>query len=338
VVRVKRDILRRSSIGVIATNRSLDSSGTGSNQAGGVDANFAFFQNVNVGAYYAGTKSDASLASGDNTSYRAQFDWSPDKYGVNYEYLKVGEAFRPDTGFMRRQNFRRHFAQARYSPRPRRIRSIRKLFYEANVDYITNHTDDHVQSRLAQGTVRADLQSGDMVEVNLNANYEDLPAAFTIAKGVVLPTGGYGYTDANALFRLGPQRRLAGDLSVAHGQFYDGTHTDAGYSGRVEVSPRLSVEPRISISSVHLREGDFVTKLLTTRATFTMTPRMFASGLVQYNSSTSTFSANVRLRWEYRPGSDFFVVYSEGRDTTPGTTTPMQNRGLVVKMTRLFRF
>jgi hypothetical protein len=26
-------------------------------------------------------------------------------------------------------------------------------------------------------------------------------------------------------------------------------------------------------------------------------------------------SASVRLRWEYRPGSELFVVYSDGRNT-----------------------
>ena len=54
VVRVKRDILRRSSIGVLATNRNP--SGTGlSNTAGGVDASFGFFQNLSLSGYLART-------------------------------------------------------------------------------------------------------------------------------------------------------------------------------------------------------------------------------------------------------------------------------------------
>ena len=122
------------------------------------------------------------------------------------------------------------------------------------------------------------------------------------------------------------------------GEFYDGTKTEVGYSGRLELTPRLSMEPRVSVSSARLPEGDFVAKLLTNRMTFTVTPRMFASALVQYNSSIDSFSTNIRLRWEYRPGSDLFVVYSEGRDTTPSVVDSLQNRGLVVKYTQLFRF
>jgi hypothetical protein len=34
---------------------------------------------------------------------------------------------------------------------------------------------------------------------------------------------------------------------------------------------------------------------------------MFVSALVQYNSAIEHASASVRLRWEYRPGSELFV-------------------------------
>jgi hypothetical protein len=64
---------------------------------------------------------------------------------------------------------------------------------------------------------------------------------------------------------------------------------------------------------------------------------MFVSGLVQFNSSTRSLSANVRFRWEYQPGSELFVVFNEGRDTrTPGYPD-LQNRSVVLKINRLFR-
>ena len=40
----------------------------------------------------------------------------------------------------------------------------------------------------------------------------------------------------------------------------------------------------------------------------------------------------MRVRWEYRPGSELFVVYSEARDTDVlDRSTELQNRGLTVK-------
>ena len=65
---------------------------------------------------------------------------------------------------------------------------------------------------------------------------------------------------------------------------------------------------------------------------------MFTSALLQYNSSSSSLAANVRLRWEYQPGSELFIVYNEQRDTLPRGAPELQNRALIVKINRLFRF
>jgi hypothetical protein len=65
---------------------------------------------------------------------------------------------------------------------------------------------------------------------------------------------------------------------------------------------------------------------------------MFVSGLVQYNSSNSSFSTNLRFRWEYRPGSELFFVYNEGRDTLRSGFPELQTRTFVIKANRLLRF
>ena len=87
-------------------------------------------------------------------------------------------------------------------------------------------------------------------------------------------------------------------------------------------------------------QGEFATHLGRVRVNYTVSPRMFFSGLLQYNSSADIFSTNVRLRWEYSPGSELFVVYTEDRDTDvlmPVRGTALRNRGFVVKVNRLFR-
>ena len=61
--------------------------------------------------------------------------------------------------------------------------------------------------------------------------------------------------------------------------------------------------------------GHADTNLVSTRATYTLSPRMFVSALVQYQSRIGTMATNARFRWEYLPGSELFVVYSDGRTT-----------------------
>ena len=87
-----------------------------------------------------------------------------------------------------------------------------------------------------------------------------------------------------------------------------------------------------------LVEGRFTATLLGSRVTYTMTPMMFVSALIQYNSGARLVSTNARLRWEYRPGSELFVVYNEQRDTLPPGFPDLQNRAVIVKVNRLVRF
>jgi hypothetical protein len=70
------------------------------------------------------------------------------------------------------------------------------------------------------------------------------------------------------------------------------------------------------------------------------------SGLVQYaftkndagSGGNDTFSANFRFRWEWAPGSELFLVYTEDRnpDVTDRWST-LRNRGFVLKVNRLLR-
>jgi hypothetical protein len=98
---------------------------------------------------------------------------------------------------------------------------------------------------------------------------------------------------------------------------------------------RLSLETTYSVNHVSVPQGAFTATLAGSRVTYTMTPQMFLSALLQYNSSTSTMGTSARLRWEYRPGSELFVVYNDERN--PLNTPALRNRALIVKVNRLFR-
>jgi hypothetical protein len=132
---------------------------------------------------------------------------------------------------------------------------------------------------------------------------------------------------------------VSAQLALDHGTFYSGRRTSLQVArGRVNVSPQLSLEPTYTVNRVTLAEGGFTSHLAGSRITYTMTPMMFASALVQYRSDGRLVSTNARLRWEYRPGSELFVVYNEERDTLGRSFPTLMNRAIVVKVNRLFRF
>jgi hypothetical protein len=335
-VRVKRDILRRSAIGAIVTNRSVAQIGGGSNQAYGLDANFAFYSNLYINTYWAQSQSDG--VDGDDTSYRGQLEYAGDRYGLLLERLDVGDNFNPEVGYVRRDDMVRSLGVFRFSPRPRSSPHVRKLFYVGALDYIEDGRG-RVETRRLDGEFAIEFQNSDRFSVGATDNYEYLEQPFLIAPGVRIPTGGYDFFTGRVGYSFGQQRSMSGSVLVEFGEFYDGHRTNVALSrGRVNLSSRLSVEPGLSFNWVDLPQGSFTTELVTARVTYTVTPLMFTSALVQYNSSNSVVATNVRFRWEYRPGSELFVVYNEERDSFSATNPDLRNRAFIIKVNRLFRF
>ncbi len=343
VVRVKRDLLRRSSIGGLFTRRSVSTRRTGSNETYGLDGRFAFYDSLNINTYWARTQT-AGLPE-DDISYRGQLDVNGDRYGVQLERLVVGESFNPEVGFLQRDDFERSFGLFRFSPRPHSITAIRKLIWEGRLDYIADRAGV-LETRQAQGLFGIQLENGDQFTATYTRSYEFLDEPFSIAPDVTIPVGGYDFQDVEVSYSLGTQRRVTGGLVVQHGSFFSGEKTSVDFGlggggfggGRIEVTPQVSVEPGLSLHWIDLPEGRFSTQLVTMRTTYTATPLMFVSALLQYNSSNNSLGANVRFRWEYQPGSELFVVYNEQRDTLTPRFPELDNRSVVIKINRLFRF
>ncbi len=334
--RARRDVLRRSSVGAIYTGRRDGRGGTAENDVFGVDGNFAFFQNLRINSYFAQSRT-AGLDDGVN-SYQGQIDYNGDRYGFIVERLVVEKNFRPGIGFVRRADMAKYFADARFSPRPRSSRLVRRYSFRAQHTYIEN-TAGHLETRTHRAQADMELHSGDLFGVSVQNSYEFVAAPFRLSPAVSVPQGGYDFTNAQMFLAFGQQRPVSGVVMLELGSFYGGTKMGVTTRGtRINVSNQLALEPSYSINRVELPHAAFTSHLSGSRVVYTMTPLMFVSALLQYNSTANALSSNVRLRWEYRPGSELFIVYNDERDTLARSFPALQTRAFIVKVNRLFRF
>ena len=335
VVRLKRDFFRRSNVGVIFTRRAPRLDGSGENLVYGVDTDLGLSSDARLHAFYA--KSDTPERDGIDESYRVRLNYAGDRYGLQLERMRVGPDFNPEIGFVSRSDFDLYFASFRFSPRPQWWGAVRRLNFQGSLDYISD-TEGTLETRLGVAGLLVEFENSDQSEISYRRNLEFLAEPFEISDGVVLPVGTYRFQEIFYRYGLGFQRKLSGNLFFVAGTFYDGERIGAGYNGRAELTERLSLEPGIQFNRVDLVEGNFTTELLTARVNYSFSPRVFLSALLQYNSTDDAVGANIRFRWEYQPGSDLFVVYTDGRDIlTPGFPR-LLNRNLVIKLTKLFRF
>ena len=235
-------------------------------------------------------------------------DYAADRYGVQLEHLTIDPGFNPDSGFLRRTDMRKNYAQLRFSPRPRGNELVRKYFAVGQFTYIQDDAG-RLSSRLADGAFDIEFQSSDRFTIGVLDDYELLLRPFTVA-GLRVPTGGYRFTTSRVGYTLGQQRRISGAALFERGDFYGGTRSALTLSrSRVNVTSAFSVEPSLTLNWLDVPAGRVTSTLVGSRLTYTMTPLMFASALVQYNSITRIVSVNARLRWEYRLGSELFLVY-----------------------------
>ena len=339
VLRVKRDILTRSRVGILLTDRSESTVGDGSNQLYGVDGQFNFLDDFEINTF--AVKTDTPGLSDDEMSYMANFDYNGDRYGLRSGYLVVEDNFNPEIGFKRRNNFEQYEGAARFSPRIASSESIRRIVLQANTESFWSADEDELETRRHSLNFTTEFEEGDSLGFSVIDEFEMLSRPFSISPGVILPAGDYDFTSYEAQYRWGTQRQFSGRLSLRAGDFWSGTNTAISFSsGRIELSPQLSVEPSYTLNKIDLPEGDFRTELGRFRVTYTISPRMYFGGLMQYDSRAASFSTNFRFRWEWAPGSELFVVYSDDRDTDPfmhPSSLELRNRGWAIKINRLFQ-
>jgi hypothetical protein len=219
---------------------------------------------------------------------------------------------------------------------------VRKYYYQGAINSGETRAG-RLETRDDEGRFDIEFQNSDRFTATYTSSYEFLPRPFRIATGIVLPVRGYDSSRVRLSHTLGTQRVMSGTAAVEYGSFYSGHRLAVGLSsGRLKVTSQFSLEPTYSINKVDLAEGSFTTNLAGARIYYSMTPLMFVSALLQYNSTNHLMSTNARLRWEYAPGSELFVVFNEERDTLGGLAAPrfpdLANRSFIVKINRLLRF
>ncbi|MBM3779140.1 MAG: carbohydrate binding family 9 domain-containing protein [Acidimicrobiia bacterium] len=330
VARVRRDILRRSSIGVIAVDRRADGVG---NSVFGADAHLAFRANARVESFLvASSRHDTSE---DAWAGRLRVFNDTDKYGGEVDYLRVGRDFSPGAGYVRRVDIERWYGRAQMSPRPS-AGPVRQWFAIGSLDYVRTG-GGRLETRDAQAQVRFDFHSADQVQI-IGARRLDAPAApFRVARTLTIQPGVYSFSEVTAAVTLAALRRTAGRVQYRGGGYYGGSRHEVTLSSVVKSARHMQADVNYQLSRIDLPAGEAVTHLTGVRVSHSATTRVFTSALLQWNSSTRVFDANVRFNWIYRPGSDVYVVFGRTSDDRD-RAGQLVGQSLVIKVTRLLQF
>lgn len=334
VLRVKRDILKRSYVGAILVNRQgATTIGGGSyNRVGGADAEFNLTDHYKVKAFWMGSAAPGVRSSAGSSRLESIFE--NDLYRFITVYEDVGARFNPEAGFIERNAIHQYFGQFAYKPRPKFIPHVQQMEFETQIEYYTDRAGKLAtrQTELSWDTVFKN--SSELFFRPIEAVDDVLIEPFQIRRGIVIPAGTYHFNRPQMSFTSDLSKRVVFKVREKWGDFYSGRRYET--SGGITWRPNshLLLDLSESYNKVRLREGNFTTSLFSGRLNYNFSRKLLTSALIQLNSAARLSVINVRLRYIYRPNSDFFIIYNQS--TGAGLERPSYS--LQIKLTRDFTF
>ncbi len=312
VLRIRRDILGRSNIGFIGTNRDPGEDESYNRVAGG-DLNLSFFGSaLKLKGWFA--KSWTPGKSGEDLAHNAEIEFRKYNLQLEAKYLDVQENFNPEIGFVPRDDIRRYNVETRWRPRPTWMPGVRQFSFGPEYTYLTDQ-NNLLQTSRFRSSFFTNLKSDDWIGFRVERRFERLDEVFDVSDDVDIPIGDYAFTYYSANLFSNGARAIGGRATYQFGEFFDGTRKRISLGGDIKLTNRFSIETSFANNRVSLPGGKFQTNQLTNRFLYTFTPDFFVRGLVQWNSSREVIGSNFLLNYRFAPGSDIFLVYNHAWDT-----------------------
>lgn len=158
---------------------------------------------------------------------------------------------------------------------------------------------------------------GAFVGTELRATVDELPRPLPLPGGVTVPAGRYTSLVPSVSYNTPRGRALVADVGATGGAFYDGRLLGGYVAPTWFVSPNLDLGVHYEYTALRFptrgQEADI--HIGRVRARTALTPRLSATAFLQYGNLAKRLSANLRVRYNLRDGSDLWVVYDEGFNT-----------------------
>jgi hypothetical protein len=343
VGRVKRNFLKQSYVGGIYTEGNPADS-LASRTIGG---DFRLFtsnflnkeQNFGITAF--GLKSKNEGVTDKDKSFGFGVTYPNDLWTINVDWRQVEENFRPALGFVSRPNVRSLSIAAEFDPRPKNFLNVRQMFHEFFFTRFTRLDKGKVESwRLFTAPVNWTLNSGEHVEFNYAPQFERLFEPFEIAEGVVLPPGDYRFTRWRAEVFTASKRAWKVDATWWFGSYWSGHADQLRTSFEYKLAPHFQTSLSLDQTFARLREGNFVARVFSLRANYSVSPYLTFFNLVQFDNESRDLGWQSRVRWIIKPGNEVFLVFNQGwvQDERGGVNFRSSRTGLAGKMQYTFRF
>jgi hypothetical protein len=324
VARVKRSLWAGSYIGAIGIDKRSGNSLDSFNQTAGIDSRLVFFKDLVLNAFAAQTRSP--FVSSGQTDVGGSASYQTSWFEMFGERRKIGPNFNPEVGFLERSDCVCDYVDMNLKPRPK-LEGVRQLNFEGFFFHAPD-TKGVLQTQEWQNTFRAEFNNGSYTDDDIvDVFTQRLIEPFNIYKNVSIPIGEYHWTRHQLTYGSPQDRKLMASFFERFGTYYNGHLNEA----RIRASYRASVWLSFNFAEQWNRfrlgatadpagnplpagSGNFSVVFGSFQTNYSFSRFLTLSTLLQMDTANiQAASANIRLRWNYRPDSDLFVIYTAGQ-------------------------
>jgi len=311
VVRVKRDVLEKSSVGFMATE--LHDASDHFNRVLGTDFTYrtsSFLGNNNVTVYSALAASFDGADKGENVAGGVSVYYPNDLFLNSLQYYFIQENFNPEVGFVRRTGIQVLNAAFRYTPRPN-IPHVKKIILKPlDIYYLTDGGSRLLSREYEIRPLGLEFNSGDEFEFNIINNYEYLDEDWNIFGDVIIPKGIYDWWCNEIQYDSSRSRPISLRLRTRWGDFYSGTRNSVSPGIEYKFSRFMALTAYCSYNRIKIGGRKFNTREYSGRAILNFSTRLTSRTVLQWNNEDKQLNLNFLVNYIPKIGSDVYFVYN----------------------------
>ena len=306
VFRLQRELGKTSSVGFLGVNKQR---GSKYDRAGGLDARVRLPADVNLNLEYAREWKagglDMTESTADNLIF-VQLDRRTNVFSLDAVYADIGEHFNPETGFVPRVDRRGLVIRSRYNKQYKGI--LERLRGEAEYERLANHAGELTNHRARfSGLIGVkDVFFFFGPEWYYHVNDDNKPFTdrtirfftgwFPPKYVQIRNTGSFGVRDDKDTFFIRPE---------------------------ITIRPTAKLSFEFILQRLHEKEQDALQWQLSEWTRRFIVNYQFAQRMYVRTSAEFTLEKERRVfalfAYEYRPESNFFIVYNDNRDVDGDT-------------------
>jgi hypothetical protein len=343
VFRIKKDIFKRSSFGVMLLNKHHTNSQY-YNRSGGIDAIFPLTESFTVSGNIAATTDLITRVIGINDKNLAgtlALEYNSDLWEFKLSHLNIQENFNAEMGFIKRTDIRLTATEVEYSPRPLANSSIRQYHYQIQYDYLTNQRNRLLENDI-QTSFRIDFQNSSRIGAGFNRKSVFIDELWEVRENLFIPIGIYRGWGSYAFVMTDESKDISTRTFAGYGDYYTGRRLGMRSTLIFKNILRFRADVELSYDNVQLPYGAFDIRTLGCRIYYFLSTNLYIKAYLQWkddkkaNEGNRIALSNILFRWIYRPGSDIYLVFNEGWNLGP-LGNQMSNRSVLLKFTYFWR-